>query len=486
MYPTPVKTEVLFEPFPKQQQFIDAALSCQYRFILFGGAIRGGKTISILGLFLLLCRVFPGSRWVVVRKNLPTIKRNLLPSFEKVRPTTWTKSFPKDTYTWTGKNGSQILFFPENYNQDKELLRWRGLEANGFGYEEINECQQPSLEKGFERAGSYVIPGLEIQPFPLVVASCNPTQGWVKKLVYKPFKEGTLRDDFLYIQSRIYDNEPLLKAQPNYLPNLKATMTRYAFQVFVEGNWDVQLKTGGEFLRDFEIEKHVMPVDFDPRHMLQISIDANAYPFISFTIWQFIEHPGGWIIRQIGECTPEDPNNTANRATQMLANYLHDEYEYTDKLGLYGDRSTKNRNVINDDHSSFFDLVQQKLRENKFRIWDRMWKAPPPVHTMGDFVNAVFRGDVPGLTIEIGEHCDKSINDYIGAKTNNDGGILKQEIPHPTIANLKYQEFGHLTDTLKDIVCQAFFKEFEQWRNRFQQLIPGGIQTIARNDNITF
>lgn len=34
-------TEVMFQPFLKQQEFIDAALSGNYSFITYGGAIRG-------------------------------------------------------------------------------------------------------------------------------------------------------------------------------------------------------------------------------------------------------------------------------------------------------------------------------------------------------------------------------------------------------------------------------------------------------------
>ena len=70
------KRQVLFAPFPKQQEFLDAVFSYKYSFIVFGGAIRGGKTYALLGLFILLCKIYPGSRWAIVRKDLPTIKKN--------------------------------------------------------------------------------------------------------------------------------------------------------------------------------------------------------------------------------------------------------------------------------------------------------------------------------------------------------------------------------------------------------------------------
>src|SRR5258708_38682198 len=118
--------EVLFEPFPKQEEFIEASFSGNFTFILFGGAIRGGKTFALLAVFIVLCRIFPGSRWAIVRKDLPTIKRNLYPSWEKIKPANFITSFPQNTHTVTFKNGSQIIFFPENDATDKDKNRWKG------------------------------------------------------------------------------------------------------------------------------------------------------------------------------------------------------------------------------------------------------------------------------------------------------------------------------------------------------------------------
>jgi len=130
-----IEKQVLFAPFPKQEEFINAVLSGKYNFVCYGGSIRGGKTIALLGLFILLSRIYPGSRWAIVRKDLPVIKRNLYPSWDKVKPTSFIKSHNHDLHTVTFNNGSQIIFFPESYDTDKEQNRWRGLEVNGIGFE---------------------------------------------------------------------------------------------------------------------------------------------------------------------------------------------------------------------------------------------------------------------------------------------------------------------------------------------------------------
>jgi hypothetical protein len=459
-----VETEVLFDPFPKQQEFINAALSGDYGFILYGGAIRGGKTFSLLALFILLCKIYPRSRWAIVRKDLPVIKSNLLPSWEKIRPNNFIKT-PNSDYnqqTTTFKNGSQLIFFPETYKTDKDQNRWRGLEVNGFGFEELNECQAVSLGKAFERAGTYIIKDAKVQPKPLVVATCNPTQGWVKPKVYTPWKTGQLQSNWLYIPSRIYDNEPLLQAQPDLIKSYKANMTQYEWEVYVEGNWDVALKTGGEFLRDFEIGTHVKPVIYTPGVPVCISLDSNVYPYIAITCWQLIRKGEGWIIRQIDELPASDPENTANKAGSKIARWLH-SLGQRQRVMLYGDYSLKERNNIDEKKRSFFQIVEETIRVQGNETDDKMMPHVP-VASAGDFINAIFRGEIPNVEIEIGENCKVSINDYIQTKTDKDGSMLKEkQAATPLIP--AHEKNGHLTDTLKDFIVQSFNKEYQQWLN---------------------
>ena len=420
--------------------------------------------MALLGVFILLSRFYPGSRWAIVRKDLPVIKRNLYPSWNKIKPDNFIQSDATDhnQHTVTFKNGSKIIFFPESFDTDKEQNRWKGLEVNGVGFEEINECQEASLSKAFERAGSYVIKGATNQPKPIVVATCNPTQGWVKDKVYTPWKEGKLKKNWLYIQSRIYDNTPLLEQQPHYLPSLKENLTFYEYAVFVEGDWDVQLKTGNEFLRNFELSKHVKPVEYTKNVPVYISIDSNVYPYIAITCWQLVAYGLGWIIRQIEELPASDPENTASQAGKKAADYLQ-SIGSTEKVSLFGDYSTKSSNNIDDNKRSFFKIVEENIRNRGFRTEDRLLPHVS-VSSAGDFINAIFKGEINGLTIEIGEHCKKSINDYIVTKTDKDGSMLKKmATATPTMP--AHQLNGHLTDTLKDFIVQAFRPEFDKYVN---------------------
>lgn len=226
-------SDIRIELFPKQIEYLKAVLSKRFKYLLYGGAIRGGKTWITLIILILLCRKYPGSRWAVVRKDLPTLRRNTIPSFMRIKGPNFTNV---NQNTWTSiykPNGSEILFFPEGIEKDPDLNRWRGLEVNGFLLEEANELQEASFNKAIERAGTLVLDGE--QPNPINLLTCNPSQGWVKSKFYNPWRNGTLEPPFYYLPARADDN-PFIPAEVRESwKNLPAN----DYKRFVEGDWDV-------------------------------------------------------------------------------------------------------------------------------------------------------------------------------------------------------------------------------------------------------
>ena len=106
---TQIKKETLFEPFPKQIEFLETIFNGKHNFIMYGGAIRGGKTFAGLGALILLSKIYPNSKWVVVRDTLQTLKRTTIPSFFKICPSVFIYKYNQDTQTILFNNGSQIL-----------------------------------------------------------------------------------------------------------------------------------------------------------------------------------------------------------------------------------------------------------------------------------------------------------------------------------------------------------------------------------------
>lgn len=249
----------MFDEHPKQQQFANAVASGKYKYLFYGGAIRGGKSYCVMATIFVLCRMFPGSRWAIVRKDLPTLRRNVLPVFRKLKPPNCS-DFKQDTWEATFDNGalpaSTIILFPESHDTDKEHNRWKGLEVNGIWLEEANELQETSWHWSIQRAGSYVIPATLTyphpkQPPPYVLLTSNPATNWVKTLFYTPWKNGTLKAPYFYIPATVKDNPSLPKA---YVDSLELLPER-DYKVYVQGSWD---ELAGAALEELSENVHIM------------------------------------------------------------------------------------------------------------------------------------------------------------------------------------------------------------------------------------
>lgn len=220
---------------PAQAAFVEAALSGKYTYLMYGGAIRGGKTYVALALAQILCRVFPGSRWAVVRQDLPTLRRNTLPAWKKVAVPGFAGPVNQGDWSVTCSNGSVIFFFSESIRDDPDLDRWKGLEVNGFVLEEANELDERSWFKAIERAGSWILPNTDRQPPPLVILTSNPAWGWVKKAFYDPHRVGQLKEPYYYQQATVFDNPHVPQG---YLDSLK-NLPENHYKRFVLGDWSV-------------------------------------------------------------------------------------------------------------------------------------------------------------------------------------------------------------------------------------------------------
>lgn len=225
--------KIIFEPTDKQMRYIEAAFSGLYRYLLFGGGIRSGKTYVVLSIIILLCKLFPKSRWIVVRADYDRLRRHVLPVFWKVCPPNFLDRFNQQNHTAYMKNGSEIIFFSEQYEDDPELTRWHGLEINGGVLEEADELQEATFNKFVERMGSWFMTPM---PPMLCLLTCNPSNGWLKKKFYEPHVANTLQSPYFFLQALITDN-PYVPQE--FLDKLK-DMPPELYRRFVQGSWETE------------------------------------------------------------------------------------------------------------------------------------------------------------------------------------------------------------------------------------------------------
>jgi hypothetical protein len=233
--------EPTFTATPKQSQFITDVLSGKWLYMAMGGGIRGTKTWSTISTLIILCRIFPRSRWAIVRKDLPTLRRNTVPSINKLRGTCegFLGELNQSTWSYACVNGSEILIFPESFQQDPDLERWRGLEVNGFLLEEANEITEMAANKAIERAGSWIIPPTKYdpkpqQPPPLVMFTFNPCPNWPRVWFWDPYSTGSLKPPYYFLPATQVDNPFIPEQVREAWKNLPVA----DYNRFIRGEWD--------------------------------------------------------------------------------------------------------------------------------------------------------------------------------------------------------------------------------------------------------
>lgn len=441
----------------KKQKEAHKALK-QNRVVLYGGAIRGAKSYWGCMEIISFCFEYPNSRWLMLRETLPVIKNTLLKTFtENFLNNGWSqyvKDFNQQTLILTWVNGSQIIFMAEGYDTDKELNRFRGLEINGAFIDEVNEIQEVTFDKVIERSGSWFhSPGCPTK----ILMSCNPSANWVKTRFYDRYVNNTLPEGFAYIQAKITDNPHIPK---DYLESLKM-LPMYQYEVFVNGNWDIQLKTGGEFYKCFELDKHIKPCTYNPSLPIHISWDDNVNPYLPMLICQIVDKK----LYIIDEITGITPNNTV----KQVCNEFKRRYPlHAAGMFVYGDATANKEDTKMEKGYNFYRMILDELKE--YRPNSRVLRSNPSVAMRGNFINTILEKNFNGIEINVSPDCKKTIEDLTNVKEAADGTKNKDSITDPA-TRVRYQKYGHLSDCLDYVMVSAFADDYQQYQR-------GGILTM--------
>lgn len=239
------------------------------------------------------------------------------------------------------------------------------------------------------------------------------------------------------------------------------------YQVYALGEWG-HIRTGAEFFPSFSHGVVCGRFKYNPELPIHISMDSNVLPYVTATFFQKEYKPDDvQQVTQIDELPIESPNNSARKAAKVIAKRLK-EYGYSDKVYLHGDASGKAANTIDEQNRSFFDLVIDELEHEGFDVEDCIGNKNPSVATTGEFINAVWDGRVPGVSIRIDDDCTVSIDDYQAVQKDENGAIAKQKVTNP-VTKQKYEAHGHVADTLRYIahdLLRQQYTDFSMGRKR--------------------
>lgn len=399
--------KVLFDSYPKQDEFIAAIFSWQYSFLCYGGAMGGGKSYVCLMVLILLCRKFPNSKWCVIRESVPTLKRTTLETFKKIVPTNFVKSYNQQDQIYTFINGSQIIFMAEDFAHDKDFDRFKGLEVNGFLLEQIEELQEDLLKVCFVRAGRWLIK--DMPPRPLILANVNPTLLWPKTKIYDKWAKGQLPQDWFYIPAKISDNPTLYKDE-NYMHNVTAHLDDITKRRLIDGDWSA-FAVDKPYLYNFSIQKHVI-ARYKPNIHLPIlsTFDFNVEPMTAL-IGQKLDMMTGYIFDEF-----EIKTGSTEEMCDLISAKYKDWYLNTQ---ITGDASGRNRQAVTQGNLNHYRVIRSKLETS-----DRDFLVPKsnPAHKDSRVLgNSVLQH----ANYLITDNCVKTIQDCVHAQVDEFGELIK-------------------------------------------------------------
>ena len=372
--------------------------------MVYGGAMGGGKSFVCIAVLILLCKIYPGSKWCIIRASLPTLKKTSIPTFWKVVPRSFILSYNQQDQVVTFINGSQIMFMTEDYANDKDFDRFKGLEVNGFLLEQIEELQEGLLDVCFIRAGRHII---DKQPKPLILANVNPTLTWPKEKIYNAWIEDRLPSKWFYLPARISDN-PSLADNEDYMENL-VNLDSVTKARLIEGDWSAFI-VKSPYLYNFSLPKHVKKcVELNPHLELWASFDFNHTP-MTCGIAQRYNIRRLKVIKEYS-LDNSDPEEVCERIKS-------DFPEYINRLKVTGDASGNNR-IAAKKGLTAWKVVKETLKLKDFQIQVRGKNLD-----LADS-KVLCNSILEHAEVEIDENCKGVINDCIHAQVDEEGKLIK-------------------------------------------------------------
>jgi hypothetical protein len=227
-----------FSPLPRQAealQYLSNDSSVNY--VLYGGAAGGGKTMLGCTWQILRRLKYPGTRGLIGRAKLDTLKKTTVATFLEVANMIGLIAGKDFTYNQQSHiikfmNGSEIiladLFL---YPSDPYMTDLGGLEITDFLIDEAAEVS----EKAFNIVSSRVRYKLnEFNLVPKGLITCNPAKNWIYNQFYLPHKNNVLPEYKAFVQALPGDNLHLPSAYVQSLSRLPEVDRKR----LLEGDWE--------------------------------------------------------------------------------------------------------------------------------------------------------------------------------------------------------------------------------------------------------
>lgn len=275
---------------------------------------------------------------------------------------------------------------------------------------------------------------------------------WIRKVLF----DGELASQAIKHKSTYKDN--FFINHDEYFQKLKliANGNAAVLNAIANAEWGI-VRTGGEFLKQFNETKHVGKVEYSPG-VVYLSLDENVNPYVTITAWQI----RGTSINQIKELLCTSPDNNAPKAAQKAADWL-DSIKHTDMVFVCGDPSGKKRSTVDANSKSFYEKFIDVLKDRRYKVTDKVMKSAPEVALSGAFMNAILENNLYGWSIMISDTCYSSIEDYIMVKEDAEGKMQKTK-QKDIETGVTYEPRGHCTDSFRYLVLTVMADQFDEYK----------------------
>jgi phage terminase large subunit len=240
--------EIDFKPTPKQDKAWNYLHDSETSEVLFGGSAGGGKSYFGAAWLLYSCLRYPGTRWLMGRAVLKTIKHTTLNSFFMVCSDWGVKKgqvykFNAQSNVIEFTNGSTILLKDlYQYPADPNFDSLGSLEISGAFIDEVNQCTEKAKNVVASRI-RYMLSDYKLRP--KVLMSCNPAKNWVYDF-YKQDRDGTLATHKKFVKAKLADNPHISEFYEEQLKKLDPVSR----ERLLHGNWEYD--SGEDRLFDYE------------------------------------------------------------------------------------------------------------------------------------------------------------------------------------------------------------------------------------------
>jgi phage terminase large subunit len=256
-------------PQPKQVEFLNATA----KYVGYGGARGGGKSWSVRAKAIQLALKKPGMRILILRRTYPELYENHILPLRQALSSTIAKYNEKHNEL-VFVTGSRIFF---GYcRNDSDLLNYQGKEYDVIFIDEGTHFTENVFKTltACLRGVNYFIKRMYI--------TCNPGgvgHSWVKRLfIDRQFHPEENPDDYMFIQSRVFDNKILMESDSGYIKNLEALPEKQR-KAWLYGDWNI---FDGQYFNEWNADIHTCEPFEIPKHWniyntIDYGLDMLAY-----------------------------------------------------------------------------------------------------------------------------------------------------------------------------------------------------------------